>query len=195
MNPPTELPPQFNPLAHAANRVHASSTPASTEDTTAGQHFSRPFSIDEIDAVKDHIRRNCKGAARGLDGIGYDDVLAIPSQQLLDLFQACITEGKSYRTIGLESCLLKTLTLLIDRRLRKWADATGRLPDLQSGFRHGHHTYNNAFVLRSAIEAARAQGRTLYVVFLDLANAFPSIDQPTLWAKLAHWGASGPLLD
>ncbi len=42
---------------------------------------------------------------------------------------------KNYRAIGLESCVLKTLTLLIDRRLRAWADATAQLPEEQTGFR------------------------------------------------------------
>lgn len=45
------------------------------------------------------------------------------------------------------------------------------------------------------IEKARHLKRTLYVVFLDLTNAFPSVDQPTLWLKLLQWGASGPMID
>ncbi|PIL33482.1 hypothetical protein GSI_04105 [Ganoderma sinense ZZ0214-1] len=146
-------------------------------------------------------------------------VLSVPSDTLRALFQQCIDEHTvpqswltaiiaavkkphkdaadpaSYRPIGLESCFLKTLTLLIDRRLREWADATGRLPDSQSGFRKGHRTANNAFVPQALIEKARHTNRTLFVVFLDLTNTFPTVDQPTLWLKLLQWGASGPLID
>ncbi|KAI0323197.1 hypothetical protein GY45DRAFT_1265015, partial [Cubamyces sp. BRFM 1775] len=100
-----------------------------------------------------------------------------------------------YRNIGLESCLLKTLTLLIDRRLREWADETDRLPPLQNGFRAGHRTENNVFTLRIAIEQARATERTLWVAYVDVSNAFPNVDQATLWTKLLRWGASGPLID
>ena len=101
----------------------------------------------------------------------------------------------SYRTIGLESILLKMLTLLIDRRIREWADAMDLIPDTQNGFREGARTNNNAFVLRAAIEKARSEGKTLYVAFVDLTNAFPSVDQPTLWRKLSAMGVSGPLVD
>ncbi|KAJ8489933.1 hypothetical protein ONZ51_g2645 [Trametes cubensis] len=180
MNPPASLPLTFDRLHHALNRITAHSLPRSTVDTTAEQFFSRPFSVEEVDAVKDHI----------------------PPQSWLTAIIAAVKKPKkdgaspeSYRTIGLESCLLKTLTLLIDRRLRQWAESTGRLPPTQSGFRSGHRTYNNAFILRVAIEKARSLRRTLYVVYLDLSNAFPSVDQASLWAKLARWGASGPILD
>ncbi|EIW60653.1 uncharacterized protein TRAVEDRAFT_119579, partial [Trametes versicolor FP-101664 SS1] len=188
MNPPLVLPPQFDHLEHALNRLTTNSLPRNTIDTSTGAHFSRPFSVEEIDAVKTHIRSHNKASARGADGVSYDEVLQIPSERLCELFQA-------YRTIGLESCLLKTLTLLIDRRLRAWAEDVGRIPDSQNGFRAGHRTFNNAFILRAAIEKARALGKTLYVVFLDLANAFPSVDQSTLWAKLSRWGVAGPLID
>ena len=82
----------------------------------------------------------------------------------------------SYRTIGLDSCFLKMLTLLIDRRLGDWAEATGRIPDSQSGFRKVHRTLNNAFVLRGLVEKARALDRTLCAIFLDITNAFPSVN-------------------
>ncbi|KAL1937065.1 hypothetical protein VTO73DRAFT_15134 [Trametes versicolor] len=215
MNPPEVLPDTFDPLARALNRLTAHSLPRHTVDTTEGQHFSRPFTEEEIDSVKAHIRSHNRNSARGLDSVGYDDVLAIPSDRLCTLFQACVdstaapqawlkaiiaavkkpkkdgTLPESYRIIGLENCLLKTLTLLIDRRLRAWAEDVKRIPDSQNGFR----TFNNAFILRTAIEKARALAKTLYVVFLDLANAFSSVDQPKLWAKLARWGVAGPLID
>jgi hypothetical protein len=37
--------------------------------------------------------------------------------------------------------------------------------------------------------------KTLYVVFMDLTNMFPSTDQPTLWLRLLRRGAGGPLID
>ncbi|KAI0367539.1 hypothetical protein BV20DRAFT_949926, partial [Pilatotrama ljubarskyi] len=129
--------------------------PPANIDTTASQHFSRPFSIEWIDAVKDRILRDCRGAVRHLDGVGYDDILIIPSQQVADLFHL----------------LPKSITHLIDRRLREWVATTGCPPDSQSGSRPDHSD-NYAFVLPNAIKTARAPGRTLYVLH------GPPVDRP-----------------
>ncbi|KAI0715212.1 hypothetical protein C8Q76DRAFT_571182, partial [Earliella scabrosa] len=155
MNPPDVLPPSFSPLHYAMTRLRAKLIPCNTVDTTAGQHFARPFSVNEVDAVKDHIRKNSLGSARGVDGVDYSHVRSAPSEELCELFQAC--DGSvptNYRTIGLESCMLKTMTLLIDRRLREWAESASALPDSQSGFRKHHRPNNNPFVLRVAAERA-----------------------------------------
>ncbi|KAF5375862.1 hypothetical protein D9615_008181 [Tricholomella constricta] len=100
-----------------------------------------------------------------------------------------------YRLVGLESCLLKLLTLLVDKRLREWAEHEDVLPDTQNGFRPHHRTNNNSFILRCAIERAHAQRKPLYVAFIDLENAFPSTDLPLLWTKLYRRGVSGPWFD
>jgi hypothetical protein len=105
------------------------------------------------------------------------------------------TDPDSYRLIGLECCLLKVLTLLIDRRLLEWVRENDVVPNTQNGFRQGKRTNNNSFILRCAIEKAWAEGKSLYVVFVDLKNAFPATDLPTLWAKLYRAGVSGPLFD
>ena len=101
----------------------------------------------------------------------------------------------SYRIVGLECCLLKVMTLLIDRRIRAWAEETRVLPDSQNGFREGYRTHNNSFVLRTAVEKARSENKALYVAFIDLKNAFPSTHLPTLWSKLYCSGVSGPFFD
>ncbi|PIL29435.1 hypothetical protein GSI_08377 [Ganoderma sinense ZZ0214-1] len=203
MNPPKVLPSIFDPFHHALNQLRAM---AMSE-------------LQEVDSVKAHIRANCRGTACGLDSIPYDEVLKIPSERLQALFQLCIddlsvpqawltaaiaavkkprkdgTDPESYRTIGLESCLLKTLTLLIDRCLREWADSAAKIPLEQTGFRKGHRAINNVFILRALIDKARHLRRPLYVVYLDLSNAYPSVDQPSMWTKLADAGAQGPLID
>jgi hypothetical protein len=51
------------------------------------------------------------------------------------------------------------------------------------------------FILRCAIDRARAMGVPLYAVFADLSNAFPSTDQATLWLKMQGAGAGGPIFD
>lgn len=78
--------------------------------------------------------------------------------------------------------------------MREWADEEQLVP-LQNRFRSGFRTDNNVFMLKTAIDQARANGDTLWVAFVDLTNAFPSVEQNALWAKLRDWGAEGPLFD
>ncbi|KAI0689193.1 hypothetical protein C8T65DRAFT_588893 [Cerioporus squamosus] len=169
MNSPAILPPQFDPLHIATLRLQAAALPRPAPDSTPEGFFSRPFSTEEIDAVKAHVRKNCLGSARGLDRLSYDELLTVPSEDLRDLFQLC-----NYRAIGLESCALKVMTILIDRRLREWAESTGQSPLQQSGFRKAHRIVNNSVILRVCIEKARSMGtKSLYVLLLDIENAFP----------------------
>ncbi|EIW53536.1 uncharacterized protein TRAVEDRAFT_133224, partial [Trametes versicolor FP-101664 SS1] len=171
----------------ALDGVLLDTLPTITEDRTSTQSFSRPLTVDDIAAVKARLAETGAGKAKGPDGVSYARVLQIPNEELRD--------PAGYRNIGLESCLLKTLTLLIDRRMREWSDAEDIVPPLQNGFRTGYRTENNVFTLRVAAEQAQSQGKTLWVAFVDLANAFPSVNQSTLWAKLRDLGAGGPLFD
>ncbi|KIK58518.1 hypothetical protein GYMLUDRAFT_126589, partial [Collybiopsis luxurians FD-317 M1] len=67
----------------------------------------------------------------------------------------------SYGTIVLESCLLKFVTLLIMRRIVKYADLRKIVPRSQNGFRKDFQTNNNAFILRCATEKAISLKKTL----------------------------------
>ncbi len=219
MNRPASVDAQFDALRIAVLRLQGQALPRSSSDDTELGSFSRPFSVEEVEAAKTHIRKNCLGRARGLDDVPYESLLRVPAEKLRELFQLCVDSGtipqdwltaivaavkkprkdgsvpKNYRAIGLESAFLKTLTLLIDRRMREWAESTDTLPDAQSGFRKGHRTVNNSVIMRICIEKARSLGRPLYMMLLDIENAFPSVDQAALWVKLSRLGAGGPLLD
>ncbi len=200
MNPSQLLPVEFDALRHSTNRDWLALLPPSTPDPSPEGFFSRAITISEIENVKLHIKTHTMHAARGADKVNYAHVMSIPNEDLRLMFQACVdatdapvqwlttilaaigkrgkdlSDPESYRTIGLESCLVKFLTLLIDRRFRAWAETRGCLPPSQNGFRTKHRTSNNAFVLRSAIEKAASKGQLLYTCFIDLRNAFPSVD-------------------
>ena len=94
-----------------------------------------------------------------------------------------------------ESCLLKLFTLIIEHRIREWAEKYGKLPPSQNGFREGFRTHNNSQVLRTAIDKTLAEGTQCYVAFVDLTNAFPSTDLSRLWTKIHAAGVRGPLFD
>lgn len=100
-----------------------------------------------------------------------------------------------HRAVVLECCLLNMLTLLIHRRLYSWAEGAGIIPPSQNGFREGYRTNNNAFILRCLIDRARAQGKTVFVAFVDISNTFPSTNQAALWMKMYDMGVCGKLFD
>ena len=219
MNPASDPPVWFDCDVRRLRDLLSGAIPPVTVDRTPQQFFSRPFCLEDVEWAKNHLLRRHTKAAPGLDKVSYQTVVDIPNEVLLTLFNGCIgsldapqdwfttvlvgvlklgkpeTSPGSYRLVGLECCLLKVLTLLIDRRLRSWAEANGILPDSQNGFRETYRTHNNSFVLRMAIEKARSMGRSLYVAFIDLKNAFPSTDLPTLWSRLFSQVVSGPLFD
>ncbi|TFK78840.1 hypothetical protein K466DRAFT_506641, partial [Polyporus arcularius HHB13444] len=53
-----------------------------------------------------------------------------------------------------------------------------------SGFRKQHRTCNHAYVLLVLIPKARSTNRNLSAVFLDLVDAFPSVNQCLFWVQL-----------
>ncbi|EIN14586.1 hypothetical protein PUNSTDRAFT_56960, partial [Punctularia strigosozonata HHB-11173 SS5] len=188
MNPDPIPDPSFDHLHHELNRLLVACMPERTQDRTLGQHFSRLFETGDVEWLKKRLHDKGARGAAGVDDASYGDLMAIPNAQLLYLYN-------DYRIIGLECCLLKGLTLLIERRIRTWAAELNIIPRSQNGFRPGYRTNNNAFIFRSMVEACRAKGQTLYVAVMDLTNAFPRTDHDTLWSKLYRMGASGPLID
>lgn len=105
------------------------------------------------------------------------------------------TDPENYRMIALECCMLKLMTLILEARIRGFVDATGAIPKTQNGFRSTYRTENNPFILRVAQETAHCESRPLYTAFVDLRNAFPSVDQSILWMKMLDKGISGPVFD
>ena len=82
-----------------------------------------------------------------------------------------LTVANSYHLIGLKSCLLKTMNMVIEMRIRAWVEFVNVLPDSQNGFREGYRTNNNTFVLWYCIDNARAQGKALYVAFIRVFHS------------------------
>lgn len=193
--------------------------PNMTRDPSKGRHFSRPVTVQEVERLKAKLKEKSPRSAKGIDELSYHTLITIPSEKLVELFNSCIRKRdvptawlytiliailkarrpkdtpSSYRIIALESCFLKMLTLLIEGRLREWCEENNFLPSTQNGFRPGYRTNNNIHILRTAIDVTRRKKGKLYVAFVDLTNAFPSVDRATLWTKLRSYGISGPIFD
>ncbi|KAF5374622.1 hypothetical protein D9615_008976 [Tricholomella constricta] len=219
INPPPVPSSTFDADAYAQTLAFYRFIPPTTLDRTPEGFFSLPISLGELQWAQRKLARDNLRSACGADNVSYTTIARIPNGDLLSLLQHCIdlrrapgpwlytvlvgvlkrrrnpANPNDYRLIGLESCMLKLLTLLIDKRLRDWAEAYHILPDTQNGFRPHYRTNNNSFILRCAIERARASGKSVYIAFIDLENAFPSTDIPLLWTKLYRKGVAGPIFD
>jgi hypothetical protein len=83
------------------------------------------------------------------------------------------------------------MTLLIDHRIWIYAECNHISPESQNGFRTGHRTNNNPLILQAMADKAHADGKPLYVAYIDLKDAFPATNRDTLWVKLNTLGMSG----
>lgn len=140
MNPPKEIPAHFDSGLYALNHLTASAIPDATVDVSPNADFSRPFVVDELEWAKRHIRTHSLNTAKGIDRVAHERLLDLDTKDLVELANLCVSTrsaprvwlcsllvgilkkgrsslvAESYRLIALECCLLKLMTLLIDRR-------------------------------------------------------------------------------
>jgi hypothetical protein len=95
-----------------------------------------------------------------------------------------VTDPNNYRGITVGHVLAKLYAIVINSRLASWLEARGLRAKGQAGFRQGHRTVDNCFILRAMAERARARGVKLYCCAVDFEKAFDSVDRPLLWAAL-----------
>jgi len=162
MNPPIIFPSSFDQTQWELHKTMASLIPSITVDHTSGHHFSACFSLEDIEWANQEIKKHPPNSASGNDCVSYNEIDTIPNEDLLVLFQQCIDSGdapdawlttiiigilkigkpannpESYCLVGLESCLLKMVTLLIAKRIHNWVQENDLLPLSQNGFREGY---------------------------------------------------------
>ncbi|KAJ6551324.1 hypothetical protein B0H19DRAFT_950219 [Mycena capillaripes] len=188
LNPPAEIPDSFDGNLHEIATALNDTIPGRTQDRTPQRFFSRKITVADIQQIKKKLRKKTSRRSSGIDEVTYAKIMTIPNEALVKLFQ-------TYRLVGMECGLLQMYTMLLDERLREWGDANDFIPDSQNGFRPNRRTDDNSFILLCAIQHARAEGKTLYVFFGDITNAFPYTDVARLWTDMYAAGVSGPMFD
>ena len=61
------------------------------------------------------------------------------------------SDPNNYRGISLLSCISKLLSKILNNRITKWAEESGKMSDIQAGFRKGKSTVDHIFVLQCLV--------------------------------------------
>ena len=104
------------------------------------------------------------------------------------------TDPNNYRGITVGHVLGKLYALVINARLTTWLETRGLRAKGQAGFRLGHRTVDNCFVLRALAERYRSRGVKLFLCAVDFEKAFDSVNHDLLWAALRRAGIGGAML-
>ena len=95
---------------------------------------------------------------------------------------------ENYRPIGLLSALSKLWTACLAETLTDFCEQTGILSDSQCGFRPERRPLQHIVHLMSVIEDALSKDQDLYVLYMDLKDAFGSVDHARLHQVLNKLG-------
>lgn len=104
------------------------------------------------------------------------------------------TAAANYRGLAVGTPLAKLYASLLRELLDPWTERHGLRAWGQAGFRWRHGTTDQALVLRTLIESARAQRRPLFTCFVDFQKAYDTIPRARLWRKLERLGVHARML-
>ncbi|MEW8546895.1 MAG: reverse transcriptase family protein [Candidatus Thiodiazotropha sp.] len=102
---------------------------------------------------------------------------------------------ENYRPITLLSCLGKLFTSIINNRLKVYAEKYDIICHNQAGFRKGHSTVDNLFILQSLIEIVKSTKNKLFCAFIDFKQAFDNVWRDGLFCKLQDYDINGKCLN
>ena len=187
------------------NKWNWTPTTISTISLTQRQHLSRPFSLEEVQAVVWSL--NGEGAL-GPDGIPvyfykvYWDVLGPKVMRVMGDFHAgrCQMERLNkvylvlipkilraeqigdFRPIALSNSIYLIIAKVLANRLREVMDSL--ISPLQSAFIPGQQMIDNIVMAEEIVAAWRRSGTVGFLWKVDFAKAYDSIDWRYLWNVL-----------
>lgn len=100
----------------------------------------------------------------------------------------------NYRPLAVTLVIAKVYGLVLNARLSKWAEANHVHCPAQVGFRPGHSTVFNNFVLQHFAQKHKQLRKPLFVCFLDISKAYDSVLRAQVWQRLHHLGVRGRML-
>lgn len=102
-------------------------------------------------------------------------------------------DASNWRPISLSSTIYKLFSCLIAKRLSDWIEDYSVISNRQKGYRPFDGTLENNFLLDQKIKHSRRKKRDVFVILIDMKNAFGSIPQEAVIAALEKYGAGSNL--
>ena len=100
-------------------------------------------------------------------------------------------DPSNYRPITLISCVGKVFTAILNNRIQSYVEDKEIINNCQSGFRKGHSTIDNMFILHTLIEIVCKSKHSLFCAFIDLKQAFDKVWRNGLWQKISKYNING----
>ena len=85
--------------------------------------------------------------------------------------------------------------MLIRDSINGWVEESGMLGDVQGGFKRGHRTEDNLFMLERMIEMAKVSKECLYVAFIDMEKPRDRVTRKKLFEVMRGYGVQEKLVD
>ena len=103
-----------------------------------------------------------------------------------------IFECSNSRGIALLSVVGKLFGKVLIKRVRARTECT--IGEEQCGFRQGTGCMDQLFVVRQVCEKYLANGKDVFVAFMDFEKAYDTIDRHGMWQIIRLYGVGGKLL-
>ena len=84
---------------------------------------------------------------------------------------------ENYRPIAVMNVMTKVFGVVINEKLKQWAEENKIWGEEQAGFRKGRGGLENLFIIRDVIEKNKVTGKELYLVFLDIEKTYDTVDK------------------
>ncbi|GFT29283.1 transposon TX1 uncharacterized 149 kDa protein [Nephila pilipes] len=104
-----------------------------------------------------------------------------------------ITEN--WRPISLSSTIYKLFTKCLTRTLQEWCETHGVISNCQKGFTPFDGVVEHNFVIGQHMEMARRSHSDIFLIWLDISNAFGSIPHEVLFRALSNHGIDPDFVD
>ena len=101
---------------------------------------------------------------------------------------------KNYRPVTVIISLSGLYSRVLNARLEAVVESQSLIGEDQNGFRRGRRMADNNFVLDTIIWKSRALGKDVHLAYIDISQAYDSVDRDILWKKLAGLGIGGMFL-
>jgi len=100
---------------------------------------------------------------------------------------------RSWRLLALSSAQARLWQQVVAARLLGWAEAEHLLPDGVAAMRHGRSTEDLLMINATVTARAYAARDELHALYLDFAQAYPSVNHDVLLNLIYEMGVDGPL--